>query len=263
VLAVAAVLAAGGCSGRAPKPAALGGDAAGRSGEPSAVNASPSGSLPATAPAAVAARLVFHGDERVRKVALTFDLCEVPSKPSGFDQKLVDVLIDENAPATFMMGGHWAETHAQDAKFLANVAFFEIGNHSYAHRHPTRITAEGFRREIEAAQAAITQVTGRAPRVFRFPYGEHDAVTVAKVASEGLVPVQWSVETGDPDPKVSAAAILGAVRHGTRNGSIIIMHANGRGWHSAEALPKVIAWLRGQGYELVTVSELLGTSAGQ
>jgi peptidoglycan/xylan/chitin deacetylase (PgdA/CDA1 family) len=48
------------------------------------------------------------------------------------------------------------------------------------------------------------------------------------------------------------------VQRGARNGSIIIMHANGRGWHTAEALPQIIAFLRGRGFELVTVSELLG-----
>jgi peptidoglycan/xylan/chitin deacetylase (PgdA/CDA1 family) len=59
---------------------------------------------------------------------------------------------------------------------------------------------------------------------------------------------------------MDAAAMLREVRRGARNGSIIIMHANGRGWHTAEALPQILAWLRGRGYELVTVSELLGTS---
>ena len=47
----------------------------------------------------------------------------------------------------------------------------------------------------------------------------------------------------------------------TRNGSIIIMHINGRGWHTAEALPTIIAKLREQGYELVTVSQLLADRA--
>jgi len=36
------------------------------------------------------------------------------------------------------------------------------------------------------------------------------------------------------------------------------MHANGRGWHTAEALPGIIEYLRSQGYTLVTVSQLIG-----
>ena len=42
-----------------------------------------------------------------------------------------------------------------------------------------------------------------------------------------------------------------------RPGSIIIAHANGRGYHTAEALPRAIAGLKAKGYEFVTVSELL------
>ena len=43
----------------------------------------------------------------------------------------------------------------------------------------------------------------------------------------------------------------------TRPGSIIIAHANGRGYHTAAALPLAIPKLKALGYEFVTVSELL------
>lgn len=49
-----------------------------------------------------------------------------------------------------------------------------------------------------------------------------------------------------------------AVRERVQNGSIIVMHANGRGWHTAESLPQMIEYLQSQGYTLVTVSQLLG-----
>ena len=35
------------------------------------------------------------------------------------------------------------------------------------------------------------------------------------------------------------------------------MHMNGRGWHTAQALPTVIASLRRRGYQFVTVSQAL------
>jgi hypothetical protein len=40
-------------------------------------------------------------------------------------------------------------------------------------------------------------------------------------------------------------------------GSIIVSHANGRGWHTAEALPIAIPKLKAKGYKFVTVSELI------
>jgi len=39
------------------------------------------------------------------------------------------------------------------------------------------------------------------------------------------------------------------------------MHVNGRGWHTAEALPAVIETLRAQGFSLVTLSQLLELKA--
>ena len=78
------------------------------------------------------------------------------------------------------------------------------------------------------------------------------------IAWHGLYTIQWDVETGDPDPTIDAERMNWAVRERVQNGSIIIMHANGRGWHTAEALPEMIEYLRGQGYTLVTVSQLVG-----
>jgi peptidoglycan/xylan/chitin deacetylase (PgdA/CDA1 family) len=49
-----------------------------------------------------------------------------------------------------------------------------------------------------------------------------------------------------------------AVTRRCRPGSIIIMHVNGRGWHTAEALPEILRRLRAKGYRFVTVSQLLG-----
>ena len=63
--------------------------------------------------------------------------------------------------------------------------------------------------------------------------------------------------TGDPDPHVSATAIANAMVHEAKPGSIIVGHANGRGWHTFEALPIAIPKLKAEGYKFVTVSELI------
>jgi peptidoglycan/xylan/chitin deacetylase (PgdA/CDA1 family) len=78
------------------------------------------------------------------------------------------------------------------------------------------------------------------------------------VAALGLQLIQWDVVTGDPAPNVSARAIVRTILSHAQNGSIVIMHMNGRGWHTAAALPVVIAQLRARGYSLVTISGLLG-----
>ena len=46
-----------------------------------------------------------------------------------------------------------------------------------------------------------------------------------------------------------------------KNGSIVVMHINGNGRHTAEALPRIVKRLRKRGFELVTVSEMLRRQA--
>ena len=72
--------------------------------------------------------------------------------------------------------------------------------------------------------------------------------------------VLWSIVTGDPDRYVSARQIVSIVLSRAKPGAIVIMHMNGRGWHSAEALPLVIDGLRKKGYRFATVSEMLSAS---
>jgi peptidoglycan/xylan/chitin deacetylase (PgdA/CDA1 family) len=101
-----------------------------------------------------------------------------------------------------------------------------------------------------------------APRLtlFRFPYGACNERALREVHDQGLVAIQWDISTGDPSPQQSAAAIVRAMTR-AKPGSIILNHANGRGWHTAAALPIAIDKLRKSGFEFVTVSELL--AAGQ
>lgn len=191
-------------------------------------------------------------------VALTFDLCQIPEYPAGFDAKIVEVLQDANAPATFFMGGDWMRTHPDETLLLAANPRFELGNHSWSHPDFRKLGRKEMDAEIVKTQDMLYKLTGRQSRLFRLPYGYSSDLALSVIAQHGLYTIQWDVETGDPDPNFDAQTINRAVREGVQNGAIIIMHANGRGWHTAEALPAVIDYLRSQGFTLVTVSQLIG-----
>jgi len=200
---------------------------------------------------------VCHGSRAKPLVALTFDACQT-RKLTGYDAKIVQILKETHTPATFFLGGRWMETHEEATKQLAQEPRFELGNHTYLHPHLTRLTDPEIREELAKTQAVMQKLTGRQARLFRAPYGEYDQ-RVLRIAKElGLTTIQWDVVSGDPDPEVSAAKMIETVTRECRNGSIIIMHANGRGWHTAEALPGILRRLRKAGYRFVTVSELLG-----
>jgi peptidoglycan/xylan/chitin deacetylase (PgdA/CDA1 family) len=203
-------------------------------------------------------QFVYHGNRDKPYVALTFDLCQKPELPSWFDQGIVDTLTEYDVPATFFMGGDWMRTHVEETKLLASNPKFELGNHSWSHPDLPGLSEEAISKEILKTQNLLYQLTGRQARLFRLPAGLYDDFTLVMIAWHGLYTIQWDVETGDPDPTIDAERMNWAVRERVQNGSIIIMHANGRGWHTAEALPEMIEYLQGEGYTLVTVSQLLG-----
>ena len=93
--------------------------------------------------------------------------------------------------------------------------------------------------------------------LFRFPFGTCNPASLAAVNDAGLLAIQWDVPSGDPVKAATAEAIRLDVVARVKPGSIVVMHANGRGWHTAELLPKLIADLRKRGYGFATVGELL------
>lgn len=207
--------------------------------------------------APVAPRLITHGLSAPQKrIALTFDACQT-RKPAGFDTRIVHILRSTHTPATLCLGGRWMETHPAATRDLGRDPLFELGSHSYLHPHMTRISPARMRVELQQTQDIMYRLTGHQGTLFRPPYGEYNPLVIQAAAKLGLRTLTWSIVTGDPDPHVTAPRITRTVLARARPGSIIIMHINGRGWHTAQALPGLIAALHARGYAFVTVSRLL------
>lgn len=204
---------------------------------------------------------ISHGPREPARIALTFDLCQVPGRPAGFDRGIIEVLQRNQVPATFFLGGDWMRTHPEETRLLAAEPRFELGDHSWSHPDFTRLDAAGIREQLDRSREQFRQTIGREPELFRFPFGFWNDESLQEVRKAGLEAIQWDLVTGDPDPKISAEQIVAAVRRQARSGSIVIMHANGRGRHTAEALPAVLAELRRKGLTPVTVSDLLNPPA--
>lgn len=198
---------------------------------------------------------VERGSARVRRVALTFDACS--GRHPALDQRVEAVLTRMGVPATIFVGGAWAEHSPDRVRRLARNPLFEIGNHSYSHPHLTRVTDERLMEEIQWTQDILYNLTGSTPRLFRAPFGEVDDRLVRGAALLGLRTIQFDVASGDPDPRATSDRLVSWVLHSARSGSIVVMHINRRGWHTAEALPEIVRSLRRRGFQLVKVSDLL------
>lgn len=211
-------------------------------------------------------------------IALTLDLCEQPGEIAGYDGAIIDYLRKEGVKATLFVGGKWLRSHDKRTRQLMADPLFEIANHSTAHRNLRLLSGTRLSEEIEGPQRAYEaihesfaadQCTAKLPdawrsvpnrmSLFRFPFGACNQASLDAVNDAGLLAIQWDVSTGDPTPGQSAKAIAREILTSAKPGSIVIGHANGRGYHTAEALPLAIPKLKEQGYKFVTVSELLAS----
>ncbi len=124
---------------------------------------------------------------------------------------------------------------------------------SYALRRAQLETKQCTSGEASAAMTRIPQRLG----LYRFPFGACNPESLALVANRGMLAIQWDVSTGDATKSASPRLIADTVTRGVKPGSIILAHANGRGYNTAAALEIAIPKLRAMGYSFVTVSELI------
>lgn len=210
-------------------------------------------------------------------VALTFDLCERANEVTGYDAKLVNILREKKVKATFFAGGKWLRTHSDKAMQLIADPLFEIGNHTWTHDNMRLISEDERLEQILWSQAQYELLREKLlnlpcavpfresaaanipilPKIFRFPYGTCNKESLQTVIQSGLYPIQWNIVSGDPSRTQSAGRIVRSIIDQIRPGSIVVAHANGRGWHTAEALNTLIPELRARGYRFVTIRELL------
>jgi peptidoglycan/xylan/chitin deacetylase (PgdA/CDA1 family) len=216
--------------------------------------------LVSAVPSFTQAQVIKSGPSSCPGVALTFDLCPVRNG-TGYDQALIDYLIEQKIPATFFMSGRWIAKHDRQVKALLQVPFFEIGTHGEVHAHMPFHSAEEQEQEILGPVRLLKAKYNRDATLFRPPYGEFNDDTVNVTRSLGLQFILWDVVSGDPDPTLTADQIEGRLRRFVRKGSVIVMHANGKGKHTHEAVQDLQEHLLPQRHLTpMTVSDLLRCS---
>jgi len=204
----------------------------------------------------VSAAVISRPEIAGKRVALTFDACSTLER-SFYDDRITRVLLQTKTPATMFLSGRWAETHLRQVRVLSEIPLFELGNHSYIHPHMTEVPEDRQREELLWTQQILLSLTGKLPRLFRAPYGEIDSELAQVAAQNGLRTVEYDFPSGDPDKHFTRERLVGWVLAKARPGSIVVMHMNRHGWHTAEALPEIIAGLRAKGFVLSKVSEMI------
>jgi len=201
---------------------------------------------------------VLHGDPTVASMALVFNV------GAGFEPAtgILDTLAERKQRATFFVMGWWAERHPEILRQIVDGGH-EIASHGHSIFDLTQATDAQVRADLESADTAISAVTGRSTRPLWSPSaGYHSARVRAIAASLGYRPILWTVDSADWTLEATPESVYSHVVNGASNGAIVVLHFDSPTTQdsTAQVLPAIIDTLRGAGYRLVTITELLTTS---
>ena len=200
-------------------------------------------------------RSIWRGARDRRAVTLTFDDGPDPE----WTPRVLDILEREEVRGAFFLIGRRAGRAPQVARRIAE-AGHDLGNHTWSHTSLWRCGPCETEREIGQGHAAISDAAGRAPAVFRPPWGKTN-LTMFRTLHRSATPcVFWTVQ---PESRRPVAPVEQA-RRGTeraRSGAIYDLHdadgVPGAGSRLVEYLPALIQGLRREGYALVPLRDLL------
>jgi peptidoglycan/xylan/chitin deacetylase (PgdA/CDA1 family) len=198
---------------------------------------------------------VWRGPRERRAVALTFDDGPDPE----CTPRVLDILEREGVRGAFFLIGRRAARAPGVARRIAQ-AGHDLGNHTWSHTSLWRCGPAETEREIGDGHAAITQAAGVPPRFFRPPWGKTNLAMFGTVRRLGTPCVFWTVQPESRRPVAPPEQARRALAR-ARPGAIYDLHdadgVPGAGARLGEYLPGLIAALRGEGYALVPLRELL------
>lgn len=200
-----------------------------------------------------------------KRVAFTFD--DGPAFDNDNFQRLTYKLVDKFAEyggkTTFFLVGNRINKTTGAAIAYAAEKGCEIGIHAYTHDYDfSKCDYSIFMSELETTKAAIEKYSGKEVTLFRPPYG---SLTSSRATDSGYPIILWNVDSEDWRYKSRADSataeqniqtIVDNILSQVEDGDIILMHEIYQ--NSYEATCIVIDTLAAQGYEFVTVTELLG-----
>ena len=177
-------------------------------------------------------------------VAITFD-----DGPGPYTNRLVDILNDNKAHATFFMIGKNLEKYPNTILNVYNNGN-EIGYHSYAHTNFKRQDLATIKNEFAISNETLKSITGKTFTLVRPPYG--DITTEIKNALDASF-IFWNVDTEDWRHK-EIDYLLDYTLDTINAGDIVLFHDIHES--SIDAIEKILPYLYVEGYQVVTVSEL-------
>lgn len=167
-----------------------------------------------------------------------------------YTKQLLDGLRERGIHATFFLMGENLEGNEALVRQMRQDGHL-IGNHSFCHVKLTQAGAEAVCQDVEKTGEMIKALTGQYPQYLRPPYGDWNEELEERL---DLETVFWTVDSLDWKLQ-NTEKIVKRVEKSVQNGDIILMHDIFS--TSVEAALQLVDELQSQGYQFVTVDELM------
>ena len=215
-------------------------------------------------------RVGRYGSSKNR-LAITFDDGPDPE----WTPKILDVLKEKQAPATFFLIGIQADKFSDLTQRIYREGH-EIGNHTFTHPDISNISHRFMQLELNLTERLFASRLGMRTILFRPPYSidqepdTEDQVRPLEITQDmGYTTVGNKIDPSDwrENPHRSAEQISADVLahlppcapNDQRCGNIILLHdGGGDRQETVRALPMIIDGIRARGYQIVPVYQLLG-----
>lgn len=181
-----------------------------------------------------------------KKIAITFDDGPHPY----YTEQLLDGLQERKVKATFFVTGEHAETYPELVQRMYEEGHL-IGNHTYDHMQLSKNNRQEYKEQLVKTNEIIAEITGKEVLFVRPPYGTWDK-TLEKDLN--MFPVLWTIDPMDWCSD-NAACITQKILADVEENAIILMHDSYAS--TVTAALQVVDELQAQGYEFVTVDEIL------
>jgi len=197
-----------------------------------------------------------------KKLALTYD--DGPNDPHTL--RLLDVLSRHEVKATFFLIGRFVQQRPDMVRELVKAGHV-IGNHTFTHPLLIFKPPAEIRTELESCERALSDAAGQHSNFFRPPFGGRRPAVFRIARQMGLQPVLWNI-TGYDWKAPSAEHIERKVTRRVHGGDVILLHDGGHLQMGADrsrtitATDHLIARYKSEGYEFVTIPEMMGKEVG-
>ncbi|MDE7329924.1 MAG: polysaccharide deacetylase family protein [Clostridia bacterium] len=193
--------------------------------------------------------LYYGGNEESGEVGLTFNIYEATENV----YKILDILDEYEAKATFFIGGSWADDNV-DCVREVYMRGHELGSHGYFHKDHSKMTYEANLEEIRPSVKLLEMICGEEIKLFAPPSGAFGENTLNACDFLGMKVIMWSRDTIDWRDKDVNTVVTRATQN-LKSGEFILMHP--KDW-TVQALPEILKYIRENGLKTAAISQLLG-----